>query len=177
MKFLATEIDGLLEIEIEPKEDSRGFFARLFCPDEMKLEGMNFAPVQINLSRNILPYTLRGMHYQDPPYAEAKIVRAVRGSMFDVAVDLRADSATHFRWIGRILDAKRGNAVLIPEGFAHGFLTLEPDTDVLYLMSRPYVTDHAKGFRYDDPSVHIAWPHTPAIIAPADREWPALSES
>jgi dTDP-4-dehydrorhamnose 3,5-epimerase len=174
LKFSATELDGVFEIEIEPRTDERGFFARLFCPAEFLRAGLDFTSTQMNLSRNTHARTLRGMHYQEKPHAEAKVVRAVSGALFDVVVDLRPESAARFHWIGRTLDARRGNALFVPIGFAHGFLTLEPETDVLYQMSEPYVSGQARGFRYDDPLVGICWPHLPLVISTADQDWPSL---
>jgi dTDP-4-dehydrorhamnose 3,5-epimerase len=174
MKFNATELDGVFEIWIEPHSDSRGFFTRLFCPAETMRAGLDFTSTQINLSRNTRALTLRGMHYQAEPYAEAKLVRAVSGALYDVVVDLRPGSATQFQWIGRTLDARQCNAVFVPKGFAHGFLTLEPDTDVLYQMGSPYIAGEARGFRYDDPKVNISWPHQPKIVSSADQLWPLL---
>ena len=174
VKFSATELPGVVELESEPHRDARGSFARLYCPDEFAEAGLTFSSTQINLSRNGARHTLRGLHFQEPPYAEAKIVRAVSGSIFDVAVDLRPDSPMRYHWTSRILEAGRGNALFIPEGFAHGFLTLEPDTDVLYQMGRPYVPGRAKGLRYDDPGLAIAWPFPPRALSEADVQWPRL---
>lgn len=174
MRFAATELVGVFEIDLEPHADARGFFARLYCPEEIERAGLTFTSTQINLSRNNLAYTLRGMHYQPEPHAESKIVRAATGALFDVVVDLRANSPTRLRWIGRVLDSRRGNALFVPEGFAHGFLTLEPETDVLYQMSRPHVVGWARGFRHDDPRVGIVWPYPPAVVSPADTAWPGL---
>lgn len=173
MRFGQTELEGVYEIELAPHEDERGFFARLYCREELAQAGISFQSTQINLSRNTTAHTLRGMHFQDPPFAEAKLVRAVAGSLYDVAVDLRPGPTLH-RWIARTLDSRRGNALLLPEGVAHGFLTLEPATDVLYQMGRPYEPGHAQGFRWDDPKVGIAWPCPPAVIGAADQGWPAL---
>jgi dTDP-4-dehydrorhamnose 3,5-epimerase len=172
MIFHATNIAGVVEIEAEPHRDARGFFARLYCPEELARAGLDFVSTQINLSRNEAAYTLRGMHWQDPPCAEAKIVRVVSGAVHDVVIDLRPDSATFRRWIARRLDAERANALLVPEGCAHGFLTLEPCTDVLYQMSRAYVPGYARGLRYDDPDIGIVWPGVPKVIADADLDWP-----
>jgi dTDP-4-dehydrorhamnose 3,5-epimerase len=172
MIFRTTEIRGVVEIETEPRHDARGFFARLFCPEELARAGITFTSTQINLSRNEARFTLRGMHWQDPPHAEAKIVRVVRGCVHDVVVDLRPQSPTFRRWIARELDAGRANALLVPEGCAHGFLTLEPRTDVLYQMSRAYVPGAARGLRFDDPDIGIVWPTPPETIADADLAWP-----
>jgi dTDP-4-dehydrorhamnose 3,5-epimerase len=173
LKFLETEIAGVYEIEAEPRHDERGFFARIYCPDEFAASGVDFRSTQINLSRNTAPFTLRGMHWQDPPFAEAKLVRATAGAAHDVVVDLRRDSPTFRRWIARRLDAKLANALYIPEGCAHGFLTLEPETDLLYQMSRPFVPGQARGMRFDDPGIGIAWPAAPAVVSEADLAWPS----
>ena len=174
MRIAPTELDGVHEIELAPNEDERGFFARLYCPKELAHAGINFTSTQINLSRNREKHTLRGMHWQDPPYSEAKLVRATSGSLCDIVVDMRSGSPTFRRWIARTLDARRGNALFLPEGFAHGFLTLEANTDVHYQMGRCYAPGHARGFRWDDPKVGIVWPCRPAVIAAADLAWPAL---
>jgi dTDP-4-dehydrorhamnose 3,5-epimerase len=172
MKFAATEIPGVVEIALEPRADDRGFFARLYCPSEIAAAGIDFTSTQVNLSRNDRAFTLRGMHWHDAPYAEPKIVRVVAGAIFDVVVDLRPRSPAFRRWIGRRLDADSGAALFIPEGCAHGFLTLEDRTDVFYQMGRPYVGGQARGLRYDDPSIGIVWPAAPQVIAPADLDWP-----
>ena len=172
MKFEETELTGVYHVLVERFEDQRGHFARLYCPDEFARAGLDFSLAQINLSRNPLQHTLRGMHWQDPPYAEAKFVRCVSGSIYDVAVDIRRDSGTFGKWTARTISAEQENALFVPEGFAHGFITLEPDTDVLYQMGRMYEPGHAKGFRFDDPAFGIAWPHAPAMIGEADENWP-----
>ena len=175
MIFTETELPGVFDIALEPHGDDRGFFARAFCPEEFAAAGLTFQSVQINISRNTHASTLRGMHWQDAPFDEAKVVRVTHGAVYDVVVDLRAKSSTHRRWIARELNAHQANAVFIPEGCAHGFLTLQPDTDVFYQMGRSYVPGHARGFRWDDPAIGIQWPHAPAVIAPADRAWPLLA--
>lgn len=175
MRFVATGIPGVTLIEAEPKEDERGFFARLYCPDEFAAAGIDFAPAQINLSRNRARGVLRGLHWMASPYAEAKVVRAVRGRIFDVAVDLRPDSPCFRRWTGAELDAASCRALYIPEGCAHGFLTLEPDSDVLYLMGRPYRPGFERGARWDDPAFGVAWPEAPAVIGERDASWPPLA--
>lgn len=172
MRSAPTKLSGVMIVEAEPHEDARGGFARLYCPNEFRAAGIDFAPCQINLSRNHARHTLRGMHYQDAPYAEAKLVRVTRGRAFDVAVDLRAGSATRGQWTAVELDAARMNAVFVPEGFAHGFLTLEPETDVLYQMGRIYEPGHAKGVRWNDPAFAIRWPAAPAVIDPRDAGYP-----
>lgn len=172
MKIIETEIQGVFDVLAEPHSDERGCFVRLFCPIEFSTAGINFIPTQINLSRNRECLTLRGMHWQDPPFAEAKLVRATAGIAHDVVVDLRPESPSYRRWLSRLLSAKEANALFVPEGCAHGFLTLAPETDVLYQMSRLYVSGRARGFRWDDPGFGIEWPATPRVIGEADQQWP-----
>lgn len=172
MRFIAQEIAGVFVVEADPHRDARGSFARVFCAEAFAAAGIAFTTVQMNLSGNLKCHTLRGMHYQDPPYAEAKFVRAVRGRAYDVVVDLRRDSPTHRRWVAVELDARVMNGVFVPEGCAHGFLTLEDDTDILYQMGRVFVDGHAKGVRWNDPAFAISWPVAPAVISPRDRDFP-----
>jgi dTDP-4-dehydrorhamnose 3,5-epimerase len=176
MKFLPTDLPGVMRIAPEPIRDERGFFARLFCPEEFAAAGCAFAPAQMSLSRNTSAHTLRGLHYQAAPFAEGKIVRVTRGSVYDVVVDLRAESPAYRRWTAATLSADNGEALLIPEGCAHGFLTLEDDVDVLYQIDRLHAPGHARGLRYDDPALEIAWPAAPRVIAPADLAWPAIGD-
>jgi dTDP-4-dehydrorhamnose 3,5-epimerase len=175
VKFTDTALAGVKRIDITPHGDTRGMFARLYCPDEFTRAGIEFTSVQINLSRNTQRHTLRGMHFQDAPFAEAKVVRVVRGSIYDVVLDLRPESVTYRRWTAATLTAEAGNALFIPEGCAHGFLTLVPDTDVLYQMGRPYTSGHARGVRWNDPAFAIAWPADPAVIDDKDRGWDLVS--
>ena len=177
MRLIETQLAGVFEIAAEPIRDERGFFARLYCPEAFAKDGIEFTSTQINLSRNDSLGTLRGLHYQDPPNAEAKIVRIVRGAVFEAVVDLRPTSPTYRRHLTWRLDAETGLALLVPEGCAHGFLTLESDTDVLYQMGRPFVPGHARGVRFDDPAFGIDWPAGPSVIAPQDRAWPPFSPS
>jgi dTDP-4-dehydrorhamnose 3,5-epimerase len=172
MRFVETAIRGVVVVDVEALEDERGAFARLQCPDEFAAAGHPFAPVQTSLSRNPHAGTLRGLHYQPAPHAETKLVRAVRGRMFDVALDLRPASPTFRRWIAEELSADNARALLIPEGVAHGFLTLEPDTDVLYQISPAFQPGHEAGVRWDDPAFAIAWPAAPALISPRDATYP-----
>ncbi|WP_374469825.1 dTDP-4-dehydrorhamnose 3,5-epimerase [Phenylobacterium sp.] len=172
MRFVETEIPGVVVVEPEPRSDERGAFARLHCPEEFAAAGHPFTPAQTSLSRNPAAGTLRGLHYQPTPHAETKLVRAVRGRIFDVAVDLRPDSPTHRRWTATELSAENARALLIPEGVAHGFLTLEPDTDVLYQISPAYRAGHEAGVRWDDPAFAIRWPSAPALISPRDAGYP-----
>jgi dTDP-4-dehydrorhamnose 3,5-epimerase len=172
MRFSETGIAGVAIVHAELHEDARGAFARLHCPDEFAAAGHPFEPVQTSLSRNPHAGTLRGMHYQPLPHAEAKLVRAVRGRMFDVALDLREGSPTYRRWTSAELSADNMRALLIPDGVAHGFLTLEPDTDVLYQISPAFQPGHEAGVRWDDPAFAIAWPAAPKIISERDASYP-----
>jgi dTDP-4-dehydrorhamnose 3,5-epimerase len=172
MRFTPTAIAGVAVVDIEPRTDERGAFARLQCPDEFAAAGHPFEPAQTSLSRNPQAFTLRGMHYQPAPHAETKLVRAVRGRIFDVAVDLRPESPTYRRWTSSELSAENGRALLIGEGIAHGFLTLEPDTDVLYQISPRFEPGHEAGARWDDPAFGIVWPAAPALISPRDADYP-----
>ena len=172
MPFSETGIAGVILVEVELDEDERGAFARLQCPDEFAAAGHPFFPAQTSLSRNPSEGTLRGMHYQLAPHAETKLVRVVRGRMFDVSLDLRRDSPTYRRWASEELSAQNARALLIPEGVAHGFLTLDPDTDVHYQISPVFQPGHAAGVRWDDPAFGIEWPGPPKIISERDSNYP-----
>jgi dTDP-4-dehydrorhamnose 3,5-epimerase len=172
MRFAETDIAGVVIVDVEPRSDARGSFARLHCPDEFAAAGHPFTPAQTSLSRNPQAGTLRGMHHQPAPQAETKLVRAVRGRIFDVAVDLRPGSPTHRRWTATELSAENARALLIPEGVAHGFLTLEADTDVLYQISPAFQPGHETGVRWNDPAFGIAWPAAPTLISERDAGYP-----
>jgi len=172
MRFQRTEIAGVIRIEPEPREDERGLFARLHCPDDFLQAGFPFMPAQTSISRNPHQGTLRGLHYQRAPHAETKLVRATQGRIFDVVVDLRRDSATYLGWLGVELSAANLLALLIPEGVAHGFLTLEPDTDVLYQITPAYQPGFEAGVRWDDPAFEIDWPARPQLISQRDAAYP-----
>lgn len=174
MIFRETPLPGLFEVEATPHRDARGSFARAFCAREFADHGLAFQPVQTNLSWNAAAFTLRGLHYQPAPHAESKLVRAVRGRAFDVAVDLRRGPGFG-RWHAVELSARRMNALFIPEGFAHGFLTMEPETTLLYQMAPLHVPGQATGLRWDDPQIGIVWPAMPMVISEADRSLPLLS--
>jgi dTDP-4-dehydrorhamnose 3,5-epimerase len=173
--FTKTRIPDCFVIEAEPYRDDRGFFTRTYCPDDFAAAGIEFKPAQNNLSRNDKPFTLRGLHFQDPPFAEAKLVQVARGAIFDVAVDLRPDSPSFRQWVGVELTADKVNQFYIPEGCAHGFMTLVPGTDVLYAMGRKYRPGYGRGYRYDDPAFAVAWPHAPVSISEADQAWAAFT--
>lgn len=172
MRFTPTAIDGVTLVDWTPASDDRGSFARLQCPEEFAAAGLPFVPVQTSLSRNTAPGTLRGMHFEAPPHDEAKLVRVVRGRIFDVAVDLRPTSPTYRQWTSAELSAENGRALLIGRGMAHGFITLEPETDVLYQMDQMFEAGHGQGVRWDDPAFGIAWPLAPQVISARDAEYP-----
>lgn len=174
MIFQATPLPGLVEVAATPHRDDRGTFARAWCAAAFQDAGLGFTPAQTSLSTNPTAFTLRGLHYQSPPHAETKLVRAVAGRAFDVAVDLRP-GATYGRWHGVELSADRANALFIPEGFAHGFLTLEPGTVLLYHISPAHVPGQGRGLRWDDPDIGIDWPASPALMSEADRALPLLA--
>ncbi len=172
MKIIETPLPGVFEFQANPHEDARGLFTRLYCPDTFRDAGIDFTSTQINLSTNTRKHTLRGLHFQDPPFAEAKLVRCVKGSVWDVAVDMRP-GATLGMWHAVTLDAKAMNAVLLPEGVAHGFLTLTDDADVLYQMGRSYTPGHGKGIRWDDPDLNISWPNMHNVMSEQDANLPS----
>jgi dTDP-4-dehydrorhamnose 3,5-epimerase len=172
MEYHESKIRGVFEIRIEPKEDERGVFARTWCQKEFEERGLNPRLVQCSLSFNTKKGTLRGMHYQAEPYAEAKLVRCAQGSIYDAVIDLRAQSPTFRNWISVVLDAKKRNMVYIPEGCAHGFLTLEDGSEVFYQMSQFYDAGSARGVRWDDPAFRIAWPQKVTVISERDRTYP-----
>ncbi|HMQ29542.1 MAG TPA: dTDP-4-dehydrorhamnose 3,5-epimerase [Chloroflexaceae bacterium] len=172
MIFTETELKGAYIVDIERREDDRGFFARTWCQQEFEAHGLVARIVQANTSYNKRKGTLRGMHYQNAPFAETKLVRAVRGAIYDVIVDLRPDSPTYRRWIGVELTADNRRALFVPEGFAHGFQTLEDDTDVAYQVSAFYTPGAEGGARYNDPAFDIQWPLPVSVISDKDAAWP-----
>jgi len=171
MRFAATAIDGVTVVDLDPSTDERGAFARLHCPDDFASAGHPFVPAQTSLSRNTAALTLRGLHYEAPPRAEVKLVRVTRGAIFDVAVDLRQGSPTYLKWTGAELSAENGRALLIGAGMAHGFITLEPDTDVLYQIDRMFEAGHGRGVRWNDPAFGIVWPAQPVVISQRDATY------
>lgn len=172
MRFLESAIPGAFEIRVEPHSDERGFFARTWCQEEFAKHQLNPKLVQCSFSFTARKRTLRGMHYQASPFAEAKLVRCTRGSIFDVVVDLRRDSKAFKRWFGATLTAENHSMLYIPEGCAHGFLTLEDATEVAYQMSEFYNSESARGVRYNDPAFEIAWPDKIEVISERDRIYP-----
>lgn len=172
MIITPTAVEGVHEIALEPHEDERGSFARIFCRKEFKASGLEPALAQCSLSSNRRRGTLRGLHYQAPPSEEAKVVRCVRGAIYDVALDLRPDSPSYLRHHAAELSADNGRALYIPPQCAHGFQTLTDDSLVLYLMTDFYEPDLSRGVRWNDPAFGIAWPVDEPIMLERDREYP-----
>jgi dTDP-4-dehydrorhamnose 3,5-epimerase len=172
MRFEQTAIDGVVRIELEPIRDERGYFARAWSADEFLAAGLTATWIQANIGHNPAVGTLRGMHFQRDPHAEAKLVRCSRGRIQDVAVDLRPGSATHGEWVSAELTAGGGEMLHIPPGCAHGYLTLEPDSDLFYMTSAAYDRASAGGVRFDDPAFGIRWQGPITLVSEADRTWP-----
>lgn len=175
MLFVHTRLPGALVVELDRKTDDRGFFARTFCEREFSEQGLPTRFPQCNLSRNGAKGTMRGMHFNAPPHEEAKLVRCVRGAIYDVIIDLRPGSPTLHEWIGVELSADNGKALFIPKGFAHGFLTLSANTDVFYHMDSFYEPGAARGLRHNDPFFRIKWPERIETLSPRDAEYPDYS--
>ena len=171
MRFKETDLKGAFIIKLDLLEDDRGFFARSFCRKEFESHRLNPNISQCNVSFNKLRGTLRGMHYQSPPHEEAKLVRCVRGRMQDVIIDIRRDSPTFCKWIAVELSEKNHKMLYIPEGFAHGFQTLEDNTEVLYLMSESYAPECSMGIRYNDPMFNMEWPLAGPLISEKDATY------
>ena len=168
---------GAYVVELELLEDERGFLARSFCQNEFRAHNLDPVVAQCNVSFNRKRGTLRGLHYQAGPHAEAKLVRCTRGAVWDVIVDLRKDSPTSRKWHAVELSAENRRALYIPMGFAHGFQTLADDTEVLYQMSEFYHPESGRGVRWDDRTLAIRWPIKDAVISPRDRAFPALDDA
>jgi dTDP-4-dehydrorhamnose 3,5-epimerase len=172
LNFVTTPLPGAFLVEIDRREDQRGFFARLWCRNEFAAHGVASDMVQASMSHNVIAGTLRGMHFQWPPSREAKLVRCEHGRVHDVIVDLRPESATFMQHFAVTLDGHNRSALYIPPGFAHGFQTLQDNTDVVYMMSDFHRPDLADGVRFDDPAFGIRWPSPITCIADRDRSYP-----
>jgi dTDP-4-dehydrorhamnose 3,5-epimerase len=177
MLFTETKLAGAFIIDIEKREDQRGFFARSWCQHEFEACGLISRLVQMNLSFNPKQGTLRGMHYQIAPHAEAKVIRCTRGAIYDVIIDLRPSSPTYTQWIGVTLTADNYKMLYVPEQFAHGYQTLEDRTEVTYQVSQFYAPTFERGARYDDPVFGIVWPTAVRVISDKDKTWPSYSLS
>ncbi len=174
MNFKETKLKGAFIVDLAKIEDERGFFARAFCKKEFDDLGMNSDVVQANISFNSFAGTIRGMHHQIDPAPETKLIRCIRGSIVDVIVDLRTDSPTYLQYISVELTAENRTALFVPANFAHGFQTLEDNTEVIYLVSGFYTPECERGLRYDDPALSINWPIPAEHMSDKDRQWPLL---
>ncbi|GAB6038067.1 dTDP-4-dehydrorhamnose 3,5-epimerase [Fundidesulfovibrio butyratiphilus] len=175
MRFTALPLSGAYLVEPTPFRDERGFFSRIHCAKELQEATGQTKPIaQINHSRTEEPGSIRGMHYQLPPYAEMKIIKCVRGAVFDVIIDLRKDSPTFLHWCGEILSADNLHLMVAPEGFAHGFQSLEPGSEVIYFVTEPYAAGKEAAVRFDDPRIGIKWPLPVTVVSQKDRATPDL---
>ena len=172
MRFVETDLAGAYVIEIEPVTDERGLFARTFCARELEERGLTAVFVQNSVSGNPVKGTLRGMHYQAAPHAEDKLIRCTRGTIFDVMLDIRPESATFKQWRGVELSAENHRMVYIPRGFAHGFVTLTADVEVFYQMSQYYHPESGRGVRWNDPAFDIEWPVAAPRVSERDNGYP-----
>jgi dTDP-4-dehydrorhamnose 3,5-epimerase len=172
--FTETPLRGAFIVDLDPRGDDRGFFARTFCRREFEARGLNGRIAQTNLSFSRRRGTIRGLHFQFPPAAETKLVRCTRGAIVDVIVDLRPESPTYLRHVAVELTAANRRAVYVPARFAHGFQALEPDTETAYCVGEFYTPSAEGGLHYADPRLAIAWPLPPADVSPKDRQWPLL---
>jgi dTDP-4-dehydrorhamnose 3,5-epimerase len=171
MKFSTTRLQGVVIVTMEVRRDQRGFFARTWCRDEFDQAGLNPVLVQCNISWNRKKGTVRGMHFQEAPWAEAKVVRCTRGAIHDVVVDIRPGSLDFGRSIGVRLTDENRRMLYIPTGFAHGFQTLQDDTEVLYQMSQFFHPECSRGIRWNDPAIQVRWPLEISCISPRDRDY------
>jgi dTDP-4-dehydrorhamnose 3,5-epimerase len=174
--FQATPLRDAFTIELEKRGDDRGFFARFFCVNEFASAGLETKFVQVNNSLSTKRGTLRGMHYQLAPSAEVKVVRCLRGAVWDAIIDIRPDSPTYGKSFGAELSAENRRMMYVPRGFAHGILTLADDTELLYLVSNFYDPGSERGIRWDDPKLHVEWPIEPVEVSPKDAKWPDFHE-
>lgn len=172
MQIAPTPLPGLMVVTAPAAQDARGTFRRTWCAQTFAQAGLDFQPVQSSLSTNPQTGTLRGLHYQAAPHAEAKLVRCVAGRIWDVALDLRVDSPTRLRWFGLELSAETGEALFLPHGMAHGFVSLTDHAVVEYLIDTPYQPGAARGLRWNDPAFGIHWPCAPRLISDRDGTWP-----
>jgi len=177
MTIQQTKITGVSIIHSEPFNDERGFFNRIFCQKELEVIRPGITIAQINHSMTKQKGSIRGMHFQNPPYAEMKIVRCIKGSIFDVAVDLRKDSPTFLQWHGEVLSAENMKALIVPEGCAHGFQSLEDDIEMMYIHTQFYLKQAEGAVRYHDPKINIRWPLNYTMVSEKDLSYPFLTDS
>jgi len=174
--FTPTKIADVYVIDVERRQDERGYFGRMWCEREMAAHGLSTRVAQTNVAVSLRAGTLRGMHYQREPFAEVKIIRCARGAVYDVIVDLRPASATYLQWVGVELTAENGRMLYAPEGCAHGYVTLRDDTELSYSTSQFYAPEAAHGVRFDDPAFKIQWPVAVSVISAQDRNWPTFKQ-
>lgn len=175
MIFKELDLPGAWVIDLEPRSDDRGFFARAFCVDEFLRHGLSPVVAQANLSHNRMRATLRGMHYQKAPHAEVKMVRCVNGAIWDVIIDLRPESKTYLKWTAVDLTRDNHRMLYVPKGFAHGYQTLTDDAEVFYMVSDPYAPGSEAGIRWNDPRIGIRWPLADPIVSPKDAVHPEFT--
>lgn len=177
MQFTETPLKGAFLIDLEKKEDERGFFARVFCTKEFEQLNLKSHFVQVNNSFSQKRGTLRGIHYQLPPKGEIKLVRCIQGALYDLIIDLRSFSPTYLQWFGVELNSENRQMIYVPEGFGHAFLTLKDNTEALYMVSEFYAPEYERGLRYDDPLFQIKWPLKPVVISNKDLNHPPFNTS
>lgn len=176
MRFTKTDVVGAMLIDPNPHEDDRGRFMRAWCAREFAEHGINFLPVQANMGFSVRKGTVRGMHFQEAPALEAKLVRCTRGAIFDVVLDLRPESSSYGKWYGAELSAENGRMLYVPEGCAHGYQTLEDCTEMYYMASEFYTPNAVRGVRCDDPAFGIRWPLDATVVSEQDRNWPLVKQ-
>ena len=172
MKFTELPLAGAFVVDLDPRTDDRGFFARGYCEREFRERGLQTGIVQVNLSQNVRRGTVRGMHYQRSPHAEVKMVRCIHGAIFDAIIDLRPDSRTYLQWTGIELAREARRMLYVPEGFAHGYQALLDDSEVLYMVTQFYAPEHEAAIRWDDPLFNIRWPLPDVVLSPKDAAHP-----
>ena len=176
LTFTPAAVAGAVIVDPIRREDYRGYFARKWCLREFAEQGIDFVPLQASIANNLHKGTLRGMHLQVAPALEAKLIHCMKGSIFDVILDLRPESPTYLKWCGTILSAENQRMLYIPDRCGHGYQTLEDDTNVFYMTSQYYAPAYARGARFDDPAFKIEWPMPPIALSDLDRNWPLMSE-
>ena len=176
MKLEKTPIADLYVLHRPIMKDSRGSFSRLFGEDDIAKAGRPTSIVHVNTSTSVVAGTLRGVHFQYPPFSEAKVVACTSGSIWDIGVDLRPNSPTRFQWFGEVLTPENGKSMIVPEGFGHAFITLEPNSTAVYAISSVYAIEHESGICFDDPLLSIDWPIKPNVISEKDRAWGLLED-
>jgi dTDP-4-dehydrorhamnose 3,5-epimerase len=176
MIFSETRLAGAYTVDIDRRKDDRGYFARMFCADEFSAHGLRSMVAQASVSFNAKRGTLRGLHFQYPPAAETKYVRCTKGAVFDVIVDLRPESPTYLEHLALVLSAENGRGLYVPKRFAHGFVTLENDTELTYFISESHAPNAEGGLRYDDPMLGVDWPLPARVVSPRDMAWSSICE-